>query len=198
MISKTSKQLLVIALSMTSYLGFAKDPFSIYPFEIPEKYSEDLHDYRTDWTRLTGFEYSGLHWQQFIAIYINREADVYTYNFNQYIRYYQDLEEYDEDEISEPIFKKYTPGTIILKENFAAKNGSPDTPLTITMMIKHAPGYDPQNGDWEYVQSTSSGEIILSGNEQDPAVKTACANCHINIAERDYIFTNFYSTGGPN
>jgi len=168
------------------------DPFNVYPFKIPEVYQQALAGYRTGWQRVTGFEHSGLHWQQFIAVYINQGANVYANNYAEYLRLYQDADEDETDELT-PAFKTYQPGTIVLKENFGASNGSPDTPLTITMMLKREPGYDPQYGDWQYVQFDKNAEIILSGKAQDPMVKPMCGNCHMNIAERDYIFANFYS-----
>lgn len=166
------------------------DPFKVYPFKIPEAYQQALEGYRTGWQRVTGFEHSGLHWQQFIAVYLNQDADVYAKNYAEYLRLYQDA---DEDEELEPAFKTYRPGTIVLKENFGASNGSPDTPLTVTMMIKREPGYDSQYGDWQYVQFDKNANIILSGKANDPVVKPMCGNCHVNIGERDYIFANFYS-----
>lgn len=179
-------------LGAASVSGAAGDPFSVYPFQLPEKYQSELQDYRTQWTRLTGFEHSGLHWQQFIAVFMNKDANVYENNYSEYLRFYQDSEE-DEDEAEEPRFMSYSPGTVVLKENFAASSGTPDAPLSVTMMIKREPGYDPENGDWEYVQFDKNGQVMLRGNAKDPAVNQACASCHINIADRDYIFANYYS-----
>lgn len=195
MLPKIIRSIAVIPLAMFTSQGYAADPFSIYPFEVPTKYAKDLKDYRTNWKRLTGFEYSGLHWQQFVVIYINKDAQIYSDNFKEYVKYYQDLDEYDEDELTVPEFKHYSEGTIVLKENFGADNGSPDVPLSVTMMIKREAGYDTENGDWEYVQFTPAGKVTLSGNSSNKAISAACSNCHINIAERDYIFTNFYSIG---
>lgn len=192
---KLSKCWLALPIISTGLLA-ADNPFGVYPFKAPEKYAEQLKDYRSSWARLTGFEHSGLHWQQFITVYLNQDDKVYKHNYSEYLRYYQDFDEdEDEDEIEEPNFKSYSPGTIVLKENFGASNGSPDTPLTVTMMIKHKPGYDPEHGDWEYVQFDKAGNIILQGKAKDPVVNQVCGSCHINIADRDYIFANFYSKG---
>lgn len=171
------------------------NPFDIYPFQIPAKYEQEVNGYRNSWSRLTGFEHSGLHWQQFIAIYINQGQNLYRHNYLEYLAHYQDWDD-DEDEgemEAGPNFKAYQPGTVVLKENFAASHGSPDTALTITMMIKRQPGYDSQFGDWEYVQFDAKGNMLLAGNTSDPAVKQNCSNCHVNVAERDYIFANFFS-----
>ena len=40
----------------------------------------------------------------------------------------------------------------------------PGLPVSVTMMIKHKPGYDPKHGDWEYAQFDPDGNITVSGN----------------------------------
>ena len=183
---------IIISLSLSGALQ--ANPFGVYPFESPKEYAEKLENYRNTWTRVTGFEHSGLHWQQFVVVFINKDADVYEHNYNEYLRYYQDYDEdEDEDEITPPNFRSYSAGTIILKENFASEKGIPDNALTVTLMIKHEAGYDPSNGDWEYVQYSKNGNVIIAGNSQDPVVKEACASCHLNIADRDYVFANIFS-----
>ncbi|AOT08085.1 cytochrome P460 family protein [Pseudoalteromonas luteoviolacea] len=171
------------------------NPFGVYPFKVPEKYEEALKDYRTQWNRVTGFEHSGLHWQQFIVVFLNQDVKVYENNYLEYLRYYQDYdeEEEDEDEVAEPNFKAYKPGTIVLKENFSSQSGAPHDALTVTMMIKREKGYSKGFGDWEYVQFDKEGTIILSGKGSEPAIKHMCSNCHASIEERDFIFANFYS-----
>ena len=170
----------------------AIDPFSINPFVVPEEFKTQLEDYRTGWKRVTGYEYSGLHWNQFIAVYLSDGLETYRNNYSEYLRYHQDYED-DEDEVEEPNFMSYPTGTIVLKENFAATEGLPKIPLTITMMLKREDGYDPQGGEWEYVQFDANGNMILRGNSQSEVVNKACANCHMNLEERDYIFSNFFS-----
>lgn len=189
---------LPIMLALCCAMPFAyaqKNPFDVQPFKLPEEYQGKLKDYRKTWQRLTGFEYSGLHWNQFIVVYMNKGHESYRHNYTEYLRYYQDYDEdeEDEDEVEEPSFKSYKPGTIVLKENFTGNQGAPDTPISVTLMIKEAKGYDPKGGDWKYVQFAPNGEIIMQGNSQDPAINKACASCHINISDRDYIFANFFS-----
>ncbi|WP_081310425.1 cytochrome P460 family protein [Pseudoalteromonas luteoviolacea] len=170
------------------------DPFKVYPFKIPEKYQEALKDYRTSWHRVTGFEHSGLHWQQFIVVFLNKDVRAYENNYLEYLRYYQDYdEEEEEEELADPKFRMYKPGTIVLKENFSSQSGAPHDALTITMMLKREKGYSKGYGDWEYVQFDKLGNIILAGKGSEPAIKHTCSNCHASIAERDFIFANFYS-----
>ncbi|MCF2859550.1 cytochrome P460 family protein [Pseudoalteromonas sp. SMS1] len=170
------------------------DPFKVYPFKVPDKYKAALKNYRTDWHRVTGFEHSGLHWQQFIVVFLNKDVRVYENNYLEYLRYYQDYdEEEEEEELADPNFKTYKPGTIVLKENFSSQSGAPHDALTITMMIKREKGYSDGFGDWEYVQFDKLGNIILAGKGSETAIKHMCSNCHASIAERDFIFANFYS-----
>ncbi|MCG7547601.1 cytochrome P460 family protein [Pseudoalteromonas sp. Of7M-16] len=187
-------QLLCVLLSLHSFTVSA-DPFNVYPFKVPDKYKAALKNYRTKWHRMTGFEHSGLHWQQFIVVFLNQDAKVYEQNYLEYLRYYQDYdeEEEDEDEIAEPNFKVYSPGTIVLKENFSSVSGAPHDALTITMMIKREKGYSKGFGDWEYVQFDKEGNIVLAGKGSEPMIKQMCSNCHASIEERDFIFANFYS-----
>jgi hypothetical protein len=184
---------IAMGLAFSCQSADANKPFSIYPFKVPEKYQATLNDYRTDWTRLSGFQYSGLHWKQFIVIYINQDEKIYANNYRENLRYYEELEELDEDELVEPRYKKYSPGTIVLKENFAVENGSPGLPISVTMMIKREKAFDTKHGDWEYVQFDPQGNIAISGKASDPAVNAVCSSCHVNIEERDFIFTNFYT-----
>lgn len=180
----------------TSHSKDISSPFSVQPFEIPEQFQDRLKDYRNTWPRMTGFEYSGLHWNQFIVVYLNKGADAYRNNYAEYLRFYQDFDEddyEDEDDIPEPSFESYPVGTVVLKENFIAAGGAPNTPVSVTMMLKHEPGYDAAGGNWEYVQFDATGNVILRGNSQDDNINQACASCHINISDRDYIFANFFS-----
>lgn len=187
---------LVLTVNQTVNAEETGGPFSVQPFEIPEQFKAHLKDYRSTWPRMTGFEYSGLHWNQFIVVYLNKGADVYRNNYSEYLRFYQDFDEddyEDEDDIPEPSFEFYPVGTVVLKENFVASGGVPNTPVSVTMMIKHEPGYDEAGGNWEYVQFDAAGNTILQGNSQDTKVDKACSSCHINIADRDYIFANYFS-----
>jgi hypothetical protein len=170
------------------------------PFKVPEQYGNDLKDYREKFIRLTRLEFSGLHWNQGIVIYINRNYKTYVDNYIGYLKLSEGLEDEDpceegddpeEDECVE-LFSDYAAGTIVLKENYLLKDRVPETPLMVTLMIKHEPGYDPEHGDWEYAQFDSSGKLIISGNATDPNVNKVCAECHINMSGRDYLFSTFY------
>ncbi|WP_199611673.1 cytochrome P460 family protein [Flocculibacter collagenilyticus] len=186
--------LVVIVVLFAMTFISAANPFGIYPFKIPKEYEQQLKDYRTSWQRMSGFEYSGLHWQQFITIFVKGSTKTYENNYMEYLQFYQDYDEdEDEEDVEKPKFMKYEPGSIVLKENFSAASGTPNDAISVTMMIKHKPGYSPEYGDWEYVQFSKEGQIMLAGKASDPVIMQTCANCHNNVADRDYIFANFYS-----
>ena len=166
----------------------AANPFDTKPFVIPEEFADDWSSYRNSWARLTGFELSGLHWNQFVIVYANKGRAIYKQNFAEYIRFY--VEEDDEEDAE---FAEYEVGTVFVKENYIAHQGSVGDPLSLTTMIKHKPGYDPDHGDWEYIQSDSKGNIILRGKASDALVNKVCADCHSSMDERDYIFATYYS-----
>ncbi len=172
------------------------NPFHVMPFALPKGSNQSYAGYRKNWSRLTGFEYSGLHWKQFVTIFVNKGADIYRENYLAYLSLYRDEDDddEDEDEETEQAFKAYPDGTIFLKENYLAKQGKPGEPSSLTLMIKRQAGYDQQGGNWEYLQSDVNGNIIMQGNSQDPDIKSACADCHLNMAERDYIFSTFLTS----
>ena len=186
-----------LLLAVGPALVEAGDEASPYPrhikmFDTPPAYAEQLGDYRRRWERLTGFEYSGLHWNQFIMVYTNLGGEVYQNNYLEFMRWYEDPDEPD----NLPQYQPYPVGTVMLKENFLAEGGKPTQATTVTAMIKQPPGYAPEAGDWEYLQFDAAGRIIVAGRGDDPAIHALCADCHHNMAERDYIFSQIYSAAG--
>ena len=174
------------------------NPFNVVQFKAKPENKELYGNYRKQWLRLTGFELSALHWQQFVAVFINQHPEIYRNNYLEYLRDSQDDwddEDEEDEEEARPkgSFKQYPPGTIVAKEGFASHSGKPGEPLFLVLMKKHKPGYDNQNGNWEYLKFAPDGSELLRGSAKDPAVHAECAACHINVAERDYIFTTFFS-----
>lgn len=165
-------------------------PYHIKLFDVPEQYKDAFDNYRKRWTRLTGFEYSGLHWEQFISVYTFLGEQSYRHNYLEFITWFEDPDE----EANEPQYINYPEGTMLLKENFSVKEGKPGDAVSVTAMIKHAPGYDSGNGDWEYLQFDPQGKILLNGNSRDEKVFESCAKCHGNVADRDYVFSQMHST----
>jgi hypothetical protein len=176
----------------------AAHPFKISQFKVSKENIGLYGDYRSKWLRMSGFELSTLHWNQFVAIFVNQSSDVYRANYIEYLRTSQDdYDEVDEEEdekgnvISK--YKKYPPGTMLAKEGFNSHQGKPGDPTFLVIMKKHEAGYDTANGNWEYMQFAVDGTSLLRGKGSDPAVMKLCAGCHTNVADRDYVFSSFFS-----
>lgn len=192
----------VLALGQGQRIG-KWDSGSPSPFEIPEQWKSTLDDYRNKWIRLTDLEFSGLHWNQGIVVYINQSHKTFV---NNYVEYLKILEGLDEDEDCDPgerylededecisVFRFFPKGTIVLKENYLLHEGVPQQPLTVTMMAKEANDDENPENNWKYIQFDKDGKILISGKASDPAVQSNCAECHQNMMDRDYIFSTFYS-----
>jgi hypothetical protein len=99
---------------------------------------------------------TGPHYHSTVHVYVNQPAD-------------------------ETIAKKlarFPPGAVIVKE----KLGNEGTVAAIGGMIKRAPGFAPENGDWEYFYTDKKGGFSV-GRLQN------CADCHAGAKARDYVYT---------
>jgi len=77
-------------------------------------------------------------------------------------------------------------GTVIVKEKFPSWEaiGPPDA---IGAMIKREPGYDPDNGDWEYVYAKNSPDAKVERGRL-----ANCIGCHSSYAKgEDYLFRTY-------
>ena len=166
------------------------------PWKVPEAYAETFRDYRKSWAPLTGYEFSGLHWNQFIALYVNKDPSRYMKNYLEYIRLYVD-QDGEEAEEGDKHFEPYGVGTIFLKENFLSQDGKPGAPMTITAMIKREPGFDPGSNDWQFLQWNREGVMIVDGNSHDAPTQALCIKCHSNMAERDFVFSTYCNIKAP-
>lgn len=190
------------------------NPKVISPFQLPKdpKLNKLLKDYRKRYSKVTGLEFSGLHWNMGIVVYINEDSETYIKNHIAHLKTLIDEDEDEDDgeweeesdkeettaskkviskEMKKATSNTYVPGVVIIKENYAMKKSVPVAPTFLTIMIKREPGYDPKYNDWEYLQTSVDGQIILRGKYENPQVKNVCADCHGNIKERDYIFSTY-------
>jgi len=69
------------------------------------------------------------------------------------------------------------PGSIVLKENYTPEK----TLAAVTLMYK-VPGFDPDNGDWYWLQRTADGAVRAEGRV------TGCIGCHSAKASNDYLY----------
>lgn len=171
-------------------------PQTLSPWKAPGKYAEAFKDYRRTWPHLTGYEFSGLHWNQHIVLYMNKDAQRYVRNYLEYVRLYVDQDGEGED-AGDSRFEPYIEGTIFLKENYLSKDAKPDAPATITAMIKREKGYDPGSNDWQFLQWDTDGNLLIDGNGTSAPAQALCIKCHANMAERDFVFSTFCNIATP-
>lgn len=75
-------------------------------------------------------------------------------------------------------------GSVIVKEKLTAKDSQ--TPVLLTVMIKQKKGYNPTNGDWEYMVVDGTGTKLEGrGTLQN------CQSCHLANKKTDYIFRTY-------
>lgn len=76
----------------------------------------------------------------------------------------------------------YPVGAVIVKEKVVlSRSGNLSGRTGVGGMIKRAPGFDPEHGDWEYfyfedAQRVDSGRIH------------SCVRCHLGAKQRDFVF----------
>lgn len=88
-------------------------------------------------------------------------------------------------------------GTVVIKEKFKNFNYLRSTdfffqhaiyPDSVAAMIKREPGFDPENGDWEYayqVNKPVENRTIVRGKIG------SCIDCHRNVKDQDYLFRKY-------
>ncbi len=76
---------------------------------------------------------------------------------------------------------KYPVGAIILKEKISTYSEDKDKPNSLGGLIKREPGYDSENGDWEYFYRDED-EKLTTGKIQN------CIDCHKTQKDTDYIY----------
>ena len=56
--------------------------------------------------------------------------------------------------------------------------------IKLTIMLKMAPGYDPENGDWWYASAVATGTRFAKQGRLG-----GCIPCHKQAVETDYLFS---------
>jgi hypothetical protein len=72
-------------------------------------------------------------------------------------------------------------GTVAIKEFDMDKDGALDG---LAVMIKRAPGFDAENGDWYYDIRSLDGQVMP---EPSPGANPLCIGCHQGYAATDYL-----------
>jgi hypothetical protein len=158
------------------------------PAFTPPKGSGIPADYRKRWQQLTKLAFSGMHWNQSVMVYSNAPDATYRHNQDTWWEQEQNSGWSSDDEQAAP-FKTYARGTVLVKEGFKVDEKGRLTPTFLATMVKRESGFDPEHGDWEYLQSSPQGKVLLRGGFSSAGVRAACADCHTNVAERDYVFS---------
>jgi hypothetical protein len=78
----------------------------------------------------------------------------------------------------------FTLGSVIVKEKLPAKDSS--EPELLTVMMKREAGYDPDNGDWEYMALDGSGKTVQARGKLEK-----CQACHLMEKATDYVSRNY-------
>ena len=84
-----------------------------------------------------------------------------------------------------PVFPQ---GTIIVKQKLSTTDST--SPELLTVMIKREKGFNPENGDWEYM--TVNGqvtEVTAKGKLEN------CQACHVLEKSTDYVSRNYLPSG---
>jgi len=151
----------------------------------PDKIFEGYRSFQ----QISDMFFSKTHWNRHVRIFMNAGHEVFSHNYRAFLCLQGDDEACDEEE-GEPEFRTYPPGTIIVKEHcLPTTNPKITNLLTIAVMVKGAPGSDPENGDWKYYWINKNGDIILQGDSKKKSVANTCANCHKEVADRDFIYS---------
>lgn len=79
---------------------------------------------------------------------------------------------------------KFPKGSVIVKEKLSDETSR--TPELLTVMIKQKKGYNPENGDWEYLVVDGTGKTV----EERGALQN-CQACHAANKKTDYIFRTY-------
>jgi hypothetical protein len=75
-------------------------------------------------------------------------------------------------------------GAVVVKEKYGYASG----PLVAyALMIKREPGYDPENGDWQYayVSLSRPDKTVTEGRLK------SCIDCHAGAKAKDYLFRSY-------
>ena len=70
-------------------------------------------------------------------------------------------------------------GSLLIKENY-----TDDRKLFLITVMYKSKGFNPAGHDWYWVKYKPDGEARLEGKVD------ACINCHVGVANNDYVFTD--------
>ena len=75
-------------------------------------------------------------------------------------------------------------GSIIVKEKLAQRDST--SPELLTVMIKREKGFNPQNGDWEFMVTDGAGREVQARGKLE-----SCQACHVSMSANDFIYRTY-------
>lgn len=84
----------------------------------------------------------------------------------------------------EQVYARFPQGSIIVKEKLTTKDSK--SPELLTAMIKREPGYNPGNGDWEYMALDGDGSQVRARGKLEK-----CQGCHKMYEGGDFVRRNY-------
>lgn len=72
-------------------------------------------------------------------------------------------------------------GSVIVKEKLATQDGS--SPELLTVMTKHAKGFNPASNDWEFLVLSGDAKTVQAQGKLEN-----CIACHIAQRSHDFVF----------
>jgi hypothetical protein len=85
----------------------------------------------------------------------------------------------------------FSAGAIIVKESYPDAGGEPGELANLTIMVKRGSGYDPDNGNWEYLMTSPDMMVAeMEGNKVQGKIGM-CIGCHAEAEDMDYVFSTF-------
>ncbi len=79
---------------------------------------------------------------------------------------------------------RFPQGSVLVKEKLSHKEST--SPELLTVMVKREAGYNPENGDWEYLSVDGTGKEV---HERGRLEK--CQSCHIMQKATDYVSRSY-------
>ena len=79
---------------------------------------------------------------------------------------------------------RFPQGSVIVKEKLPSEESS--SPELLTAMIKREPGYNPGNGDWEYMVTDGPGKAVQARGQLE-----TCQACHTMVKNTDYVYRSY-------
>ena len=94
------------------------------------------------------------------------------------------VNEIGKDAMMQEKHPRFPQGSVIVKEKLPSKDSS--SPELLTAMIKREAGYNPENGDWEYMALDGMGKEVQARGRVE-----SCQFCHMMVKDTDYVSRNY-------